>query len=436
MTPYLSLFLMLLATGAALAYPLDGGEATGIRRLSATTHDQARMAGLPPGARLSTSEVRPSGIDATALPATDAELSRALRDLIAGQEAAYAIALVDLSRPDRIRYAAHQPDHLANVGSVGKILVLLAWLQKLADLYPQDLTARENILKHTRIRADEYSQPDQHAVPITAPDGLSLTSRPLQAGDEGNLYEYLDWMLSASSNGAAAMAMKELAVLQHFGKTYPPADTQRQQFLDPLSAAQRGRLLLDALLPPIARLGLDPGRIRQGSLFTSQGKQRMAGTSSYATPRELLRLLTLIEANRFVDPWSSLQAKRLLYMTQKRIRYASHPALNQAAVYFKSGSLYSCQPEPEFKCRKYMGNKENRLASLALVEFPAGQPRLRYGVAIMSNVLRVNSAVAHQTLALHIHRLVEGLHLPEGTALPSTGAQGPLDAPAGPGSGG
>jgi len=39
-------------------------------------------------------------------------------------------------------------------------------------------------------------------------------------------------------------------------------------------------------------------------------------------------------------------------MTQRRIRYASHPALYSYAVYFKSGSLYSCQPEPDFVCKQ------------------------------------------------------------------------------------
>jgi hypothetical protein len=111
-----------------------------------------------------------------------------------------------------------------------------------------------------------------------------------------------------------------------------------------------------------------------------------------------------------VDEWSSDEAKRLLYTTQRRIRYASHPVLNDAAVYFKSGSYYSCIPEPDFVCRKYMGNKINRLASTAMIESPAGSPDLRYIVTVMSNVLRVNSAVAHQTLALRIHRFVESLH--------------------------
>ena len=48
--------------------------------------------------------------------------------------------------------------------------------------------------------------------------------------------------------------------------------------------------------------------------------------------------------------------------------------------------------------------------SVAIVESPAGQPRLYYLVALMSNVLRKNSAVDHQTLATEIHKLIEEKH--------------------------
>jgi hypothetical protein len=146
--------------------------------------------------------------------------------------------------------------------------------------------------------------------------------------------------------------------------------------------------------------------------------------TSYATSRDLVKLINLIEDRRFVDEWSSSEAKRLLYFTRRRIRYASHPVLNNAAVYFKSGSYYSCMPEPGFVCRQYKGNKINRLASVAMIESPAGSPRLRYIVAVMSNVLRVNSAVAHQTLALRIHRFIESLH-----GIDASGVRKPSEPP-------
>jgi len=119
-----------------------------------------------------------------------------------------------------------------------------------------------------------------------------------------------------------------------------------------------------------------------------------------------MQLLLKIEQGTLIDSFSSLELKKLLYMTEKRIRYASHPALKHSAVYFKSGSLYSCQPEEGFKCVKYQGNKKNLLNSVAIIEQP-GEELLHYLVVVTSNVLRVNSAVAHQTLAMRIHRLLE-----------------------------
>ncbi|MGW8323273.1 MAG: hypothetical protein ACWGSD_17120 [Thermodesulfobacteriota bacterium] len=104
-----------------------------------------------------------------------------------------------------------------------------------------------------------------------------------------------------------------------------------------------------------------------------------------------------------VDAWSSLEIKRLMYMTAWRIRYAASPALVNAAVYFKSGSQYKCKPEPDFNCGKYMGNVENYMNSVAIVEHPDGRT---YLVALMSNVLRKNSAVEHQSLATYIDRIL------------------------------
>ena len=48
---------------------------------------------------------------------------------------------------------------------------------------------------------------------------------------------------------------------------------------------------------------------------------------------------------------------------------------------------------------KYMGNAMNYMNSVAIVEHDSGPA---YLVALMSNVLRKNSAVDHQTLATQI----------------------------------
>ena len=164
------------------------------------------------------------------------------------------------------------------------------------------------------------------------------------------------------------------------------------------------------LQAPMTRNGIDISQLRQGSLFTRTGKIKVPGTTSVGTARELLRFMLRMEQGLLVDAWSSRELKRMLYMTERRIRYASSPALHDSAVYFKSGSLFECAPEPGFTCIKYHGNKLNLMNSIAIVESPAKEHKLFYLVALISNVLRKNSAVDHQTLATRIHRLIEKAH--------------------------
>ena len=447
------LLLLLEGFGAAQAYPVDGYDYTGIRRL-----EQARLVQLGeitgrrrlPGQYLPMAEINPRwrASDGQVLPPMDAELSRLIAELVpAAEREDYAIAVLDLSDPQHPVYATHNPDTQANVGSVAKILVALALFQKLADLYPDDISRRERLLRETRITADAFSQYDQrsHTVPFWDLDRKRNTSRLIHIGDQASLWEFLDWMLSASSNSAAAMVQKELIALAHFGPRYPVSAEEEADFFAKTPRKELGRLMSETMTDALVRNGLDPGKIRQGSFFTRGGNERVGNTTtSYATPEQLVKLLFHLESGTLVDRFSSRELKRLLYMTQRRIRYASHPALNDAAVYFKSGSFYQC----DSSCAKYKGDKTNRLASVAIVESPAvasrshvempsgisprvpreplgvtsagdivvlaitppPTPAHHYLVAVMSNVLRVNSAVAHQTLAMRIHRLIAARH--------------------------
>jgi hypothetical protein len=226
----------------------------------------------------------------------------------------------------------------------------------------------------------------------------------------------LDWTLSISSNAAASMVMKNAMLLRHFGREYPVSNDQADRFFQETSRKQLRELYEQTFLAPFTRNGLDLEYFRQGSFFTRYGKQRVpTGYNSYGTARELMRLLLLMEQGRLVDVFSSREIKRLLYMTERRIRYASSPALGDSAVYFKSGSLYSCKTEPGFKCKKYRGNVKNYMNSVAIVETPAGVNRLFYLTTLISNVLYKNSAVDHQTLGTYIHRLIEADHPPQPT---------------------
>jgi hypothetical protein len=100
---------------------------------------------------------------------------------------------------------------------------------------------------------------------------------------------------------------------------------------------------------------------------------------------------------------SSLEIKRLIYFGRPRYRYASAPALSNAAVFFKSGSFFQCRPEPGFTCKAYAGNETNIMNSVAIVESGS---RI-YLVTLMSNILRTNSAVEHQRIAGLVEKLVQ-----------------------------
>lgn len=403
------------------SYPIDAYRWTGIARL-----EHARLAQLgelrgrqlPEGAKLGAAEItlaQPKVFRDAAgqlsLPPIDAELSQQLRALLAPEDRErYGIAVLDYSDPENPVYAEHHGNYRSNVGSVGKVLAGVAVLQQLADLYPNDIAARERILRDTRVVANDYVMYDSHRVPIFDVDQRELQYRPLRPGDEGSLWEFLDWMFSASSNGAASIVIQQATLLRHFGHQYPRSQEEHERWLAEADRKAEGEVMLAALMRGLEANGLDPENLRQGSPFTGNAKRATAGQTSYGTPRELVRLLYALETGHLIDEWSSLELKRLLYMTQRRIRYASHPALHDAAVYFKSGSLYSCQEEEGFVCEKYKGNRINILASVALVESPAVSSHHKYAVAVISNVLYKNSAVAHQTLAMRIHRLLEKRH--------------------------
>lgn len=408
---WLSFCMSMLISTAASAYPLDGYETTGIPRLQAMRlMQEGELPGRkrPPGELLPLAMVDLRLLDAPdfTLPATDPGLTRRLKSLLGRYANRYGIALLDLSDPQQPRYAEWRGEVHQNPGSVGKLMVALALFQALADLYPDDIDARIRVLRETIITADIFSVHDHHTVPFWDGERRRYYRHPIRIGDQGSLYTYLDWMLSPSSNSAGAMVQKQLILLARYGHDYPVSETESARFFKETPRQELGRIFAKAIQEPITRNGLDLATLRQGSFLTHKGKRLVPGTSSHATPRSLLQFSVKMEQGKLVDEWSSRELKRLLYVTERRIRYASSGALRQSAVYFKSGSLYSCVKEPGFVCRKYHGNKRNFMNSVAIVESPAGQNRLFYMVAVLSNVLRKNSAQDHRDLARAIHGML------------------------------
>jgi len=413
-----SLLMLTLATlwsAQAPAYPLDGYAETGIRRVEATrlaNEGLVRGGKQPPGALLDTTQVDLRLLDHRdmELPPPDPAFTRQVVDLLGENAGRYGLAVLDLSNPDKPRYAEHRAKHRQNVGSVGKLVVALAIFQALADIWPEEQD-RVRVLRETQVTADDFSHSDHHTVRIFDVARRELTRRSIRDGDTTSLWEYLDWMLSASSNSAAAMVMREAMLLRRYGRDYPPPETEIRRFFRETPKKELTALFEKTFYEPMTRNGFDLDQFRQGSFFTHQGKRNVPGPgNSYATARSLMLYGLRMEQGRLVDDFSSRQIKRLLYITERRIRYASSPALRDAAVYFKSGSFYQCQQEPDFVCGKYKGNVKNYMNSFAIIESPAKERHLDYMAMLISNVLRKNSAVDHQTLATRIHRLIEGAH--------------------------
>lgn len=406
-----------VAAAPVNAYPIDGYEESGIRRLEHARRVEAGdIAGsrLPDGAThaLESIDIRLVG-KALELPRADAELGAALTAMLADQSPAYGIALLDLTDPNAPVYAQHRDDARQNVGSVGKLVAALGLFQGLADAYPDNVQAREHLLRSTQLVADRFSHSDHHKITLFDVDSLTVNRRPMRDGDTASLYEYLDWMLSVSSNSAAAMVMRDAMMLRELGSRYPLPKTEIDQFFDDRSRAANTALFKQTFWEPVTANGISLHSLRQGSFFTGQGKAIVDGGGlSYATPRSLIKLVLGMERGQLVDEWSSRTLKRLIYLTERRIRFASAPSLRGAAVYYKSGSLYSCREEEGFRCGAYKGNVKNYMSSLAIIEDDRSTPPIHYAVALVSNVLRENSAVAHQTLAGHIHQLIKARHWP------------------------
>lgn len=410
------LSLTLLSPVVVNAYPLDGYADTGIRRT-----EGARLANegvirdikQVPGAMLTTEQVDIRLLEHRdfQIPEADPELTAQIKDLLGSHINEYGIVVLDLTDINKPRYAEHRGDHKQNVGSVGKILVGLGIFQTLADIWPGDDAKRVDVLKNTRVIADEFSQSDHHTIRIFDLENKKLTRKRMQMGDEGSQWEYLDWMLSVSSNAAAAMNQRQGMLMTHYGKDFPPSEAEIKRFFKETPSKEKTAIYQKAFWDPETRNGLDLNQMRQGSFFTHGGKTKVnGGGNSYATANQLLELLIKMEKGELVDEFSSRQLKRLLYLTERRIRYASSPALKNSAVYYKSGSLYKCKKEENFKCGAYKGNVRNFMNSVAIIESPAEDGNLYYMVIVISNVLRQNSAVEHQTLGTRIHRLMQKAH--------------------------
>ncbi len=417
----LPLILVAAHAGGWPPYPLDSDTYTGIRRLTVyRLIQEGKIAGslrLPAGARLPSSAIRLrlKGVNGTydigSNTPKDSALQATLERIVGRRHPSYRVAMVDITDPLRPRYAAVRGDEGYIPGSVGKLLVMTGLFNELKQRHPTDIEARAALLRDTWVVADRWVIPNSHAVPVVNDDMTAVAHRAIRVGDTFTLWEWVDHMVSPSSNAAGSIVWKHAMLLDAFGRDYPVSTERADAFFAKASRAELADRAVRVVEEPMLAAGLDTAGLRHRTFFTNTAQRIVPGRGSHATPNQLVRWMLKLEQGKLVDEWSSLEMKRLMYFTRRRYRYASSPALTDAAVYFKSGSLYQCEPEPGYQCGQYRGNKQNLMHSVAIVESPATGDRQRvYLISMMSNVPKVNSAAEHQEIATLIERFMRTLH--------------------------
>jgi hypothetical protein len=392
------------------AYPLDGVEESGIRRLYGYQLLQESPTGakLAPGAMLGSDDIELhlvayDGPDFDEYE-QDPELSAALDAMLRRRDPSYSFVLVDVSDPSDIRWAGLRADVRQNAGSVGKVICMIGLFDALARSFPE-IEDRKRVLREAVSAAGDWVDREIHQVPKWDEEAQRNRFSVIRSPDEFRLSEWLDHAISASANGAGTMIWREAMLIRHFGAEYPVSEEVRRRFFAETPKSELSALARAVVTEPMIDAGIDTDNLQQGSFWTGVSKRKVPGMISYATPRELARVMFRLEQGQLVDEWSSLEMKKYLYMTKRRYRYVYAPELKDAAVFFKSGSLYSCKPEEEFRCDKYMGNVRNMMNSVTIVQGPTEQDP-HYIAVLMSNVLKVNSAWDHSRIAAAVDSVV------------------------------
>ncbi len=394
-------------------YPIDGYGTTNIRRLDylEMVVDGEMKGPMPiPGAMKKSYEIQLNlanarGDSLTTIPSPDPALQEKINNLFPRLNENYSVALLDITEGRPIRYAGRKENDGYQPGSVGKLAVLLGFFTELAKIYPESFNDRLDLMCTKEVRAGGWALTDEHTVSIFNTQTQALQKRQVQATDVFLLYEWLDYMLSVSNNGAAAVCWREAILMRVFGKKYPHLTYKESEaFFKSTPKDSLSDLAISVVNDPLREMGILKDEWRLGTIFTRGGGNYIpAQGGSTGTPIGLMKFLVMLERGKAVDEASSLEMKKLMYMTDRRIRYGASPALKEAAVYFKSGSLYKCAPESGYVCAKYKGNVDNFMNSVAIVEH---SDCTTYMVALMSNVRRKNSASDHQALAASIDRIV------------------------------
>ncbi|PZW37801.1 hypothetical protein LX95_02815 [Mesonia algae] len=408
-------FLIITTTivaGLNTFYPIDGYKSTKISRLARLEkikNDSTQTLNLPKGALLPLNCIelqltKRKEDSVNTILKEDKAFAEKLKKIIPSGN--YSLTVLDMTNPDDVKYAAHKESIGYQPGSVGKLAVVTALFTQLHNICPQSWDARTALLKNKRVRAGDWAVYDHHTVPIYDIEKDKLTKRQVKTDDVFSLYEWIDHTMSVSNNGAASVVWREALLMAAFQGEYEYLTQEKIDAYFKDTPKKELTLLANKIVnEPLRKIGITKDEWRLGSFFTS-GANKFVGDigGSIGTPLGLMKYLVSLEQGNLIDTQSSLEIKRLMYMTDRRIRYAYSPKIRDAAVYFKSGSLYSCDRSNGKTCGEYAGNVYNYMNSVAIVEHPNGK---KYMVCLMTNVLNKNSAYDHQALAGRIDDVIQ-----------------------------
>ncbi len=403
-------FLILITT-IIHAYPIDGYTYTGIDRLYyqyKVWKDSTLTSGLDPGALLGMDDIKLhlAGKNVE-WPEEDVALNKSLKNIFNALEPNYSISVMDITDPDHLKYAGRKESVGYQPGSVAKIIAAMGLFDALHKVYGDDWEDIRAILYTKKVRGNEFVVYDHHTIPIYNIKKDKYYKRKAEQGDIFSLYEWLDHMFSKSNNGAASVVMREMLLVHIMDRYYDCATQWEMDMVFQNSPkAVLSSLTEDLTNCVLESIEIDHDEYRLGGFFTSGAEKyvpRRGG--SIGTTKGLLKFMFALEQGKVITPRISLEIKRLMYLTDRRIRYASSHVLNDDAVYFKSGSLYSFKPEVGYVPQNYAGNRYNYMNSVAIVEKQDSTKR-KYLVALMSNVLRKNSVGEHYALAGKIDQLL------------------------------
>lgn len=402
---------ILTSFGFAGYYPIDGYEKTGIKRLYQIRKmqlDSVKYTRIPFGAYKKLDEIKLNLTSrkedsVTQLMKSDPEFEKEINRLLPGK--GYSAAVMDMSDPENLKYAAYRENVGYQPGSVGKIAVLLAVMNEMSKLCPDNFDDRTMYLKDINVTSRYWGTGDHHTIPVYDIEKDKLVKRRVVASDEFSLYEWLDHMVSVSNNGAASVMYREAMLMSAFGQDYFNLDSEKAEaYFEETPRDTLTNLANRVVNEPLRKLGIDEDDWRLGGMFTRAADKHVGRKGgSIGTPEGLMKFLVQLEQGKVIDEPSSLEMKRLLYLTDRRIRYARSPRLDSAALYFKSGSFYKCDRTKNPNCGDYAGNVYNYMNSVIIVEHPNST---KYIVCLMTNVLNKNSAGAHMYLASQIDDII------------------------------